>query len=91
MLSLYFSLLCLQNNLNEYYVMINWVQPNLLGTTHEFKLDFSNKIDNGGCCAVFQLLLCSPLVFEMRRTVGTVMKQDSLCKLHAKWRCPACC
>lgn len=48
----------MQNNLNEYYAMINWVTPGLMGTPEEFKTEFADPVQegethffHGGTCA----------------------------------------
>ncbi|KAG2500773.1 hypothetical protein HYH03_001535 [Edaphochlamys debaryana] len=35
----------LQNNLSEYYTMLNWVQPDLLGTPEDFKRNYASVIE----------------------------------------------
>ena len=37
----------LANNLGEYYAMINWVAPNYLGSSAEFKESFQTPIEDG--------------------------------------------
>ncbi|OTF80710.1 transcriptional regulator ATRX-like protein [Euroglyphus maynei] len=37
----------MQNNLEEYYVMVDFVKPSLLGTLQDFRNRFSNPITNG--------------------------------------------
>uniref|UniRef100_A0A7S3QR72 Helicase C-terminal domain-containing protein n=1 Tax=Dunaliella tertiolecta TaxID=3047 RepID=A0A7S3QR72_DUNTE len=37
----------LQNNLNEYYTMIHWVKPDLMGPPSEFAQEFTTVIETG--------------------------------------------
>ena len=37
----------IQNNLNEYFAMVDFVKPKLLGSYNEFKNRFVNPIHNG--------------------------------------------
>lgn len=39
----------MQNNLSEYYCMIDFVQPGLLGSQEDFDYNFRHPIDNGSC------------------------------------------
>lgn len=36
-----------QNNLNEYYAMVDWIKPALLGTMREFNNLYGNPIKDG--------------------------------------------
>jgi transcriptional regulator ATRX len=36
-----------QNALHEYYAMVQWIKPNLLGTAHEFNVIYANPIKDG--------------------------------------------
>jgi hypothetical protein len=63
-----------QNNLNEYYTMINWVQPDLLGTPAVFNHEFTTPIDTGLCSIYF---LVSPVVSY----VGNALTSQE----HAIW------
>ncbi|KAL1501678.1 hypothetical protein ABEB36_006965 [Hypothenemus hampei] len=54
----------LQNNLLEYYYMVNFVKPNLLGTEREYKTNFVNPINNGQ----FEDSTAEDIMFMKKRT-----------------------
>ncbi|CAG9768579.1 unnamed protein product [Ceutorhynchus assimilis] len=54
----------LQNNLLEYYYMVHFVKPNLLGTEKEFKTNFVNPISNGQ----FEDSTADDIMFMKKRT-----------------------
>ncbi|KAJ3333151.1 hypothetical protein HDU76_011068 [Blyttiomyces sp. JEL0837] len=72
----------LQNNLGEYFQMIDFIAPGFLGTEAEFRNRYSNPIANGGfvdstegdkALAKMQLyvlvIIISPLIFRMDQSI----------------------
>lgn len=53
----------LQNSLNEYYAMINWVSPGLMGTDKEFEIEFAHTIQKGESYCLDRRLCLWPLQF----------------------------
>ena len=59
----------LQNNLVEYYVMMSFVKPNLLGSDGEFNNMFNNPITNGQYATITKLF--SNSIFFFQKQVNT--------------------
>ncbi|GAB5371491.1 hypothetical protein AAMO2058_001584400 [Amorphochlora amoebiformis] len=62
----------LQNNLNEYYQMISFVRPGLLGSEKQFRNQFVNPIENGRCADSTQTD-----INKMKRRIYVLIKKTS--------------
>ena len=69
----------MQNNLDEYHCMVDFVRPNLLGTTKEFRNRFANPIRNGENidASEFDVKLMKKRAFILHKTLdGVVQRKD---------------
>ncbi|CAN8012098.1 unnamed protein product, partial [Ixodes pacificus] len=69
----------LQNNLQEYHCMVQFVKPNLLGTKKEFTNRFVNPIANGQCAdsTALDVMLMKKRVHVLHRLLnGCVQRCD---------------
>ena len=56
----------LQNNLMEYWCMVDWVRPNFLGNKTEFSNMFERPIQNGECFIYATEQLFTNMYFKCR-------------------------
>ena len=69
----------MQNNLDEYHVMVDFVRPNLLGTNKEFRNRFANPIRSGESidASAFDVRLMKKRAFILHKTLdGVVQRKD---------------
>eukprot|EP01119_Soliformovum_irregulare_P012823 TRINITY_DN3349_c0_g1_i18.p1 TRINITY_DN3349_c0_g1~~TRINITY_DN3349_c0_g1_i18.p1 ORF type:complete len:923 (-),score=326.02 TRINITY_DN3349_c0_g1_i18:659-3427(-) len=71
----------LQNHLAEYWCMIDWLKPSLLGTISEFRNLFENPIKNGTCLdsTTTDQKLAKRRSFVLSKLLnGVVLRKDSM-------------
>ena len=69
----------MQNNLDEYHCMVDFVRPNLLGTSKEFRNRFANPIRNGESidASAFDVKLMKKRAFILSKQLdGVVQRKD---------------
>lgn len=69
----------MQNNLDEYHCMVDFVRPNLLGTNKEFRNRFANPIRNGESidASDFDVKLMKKRAFILAKSLdGVVQRKD---------------
>ena len=69
----------MQNNLDEYHCMVDFVRPNLLGTSKEFRNRFANPIRNGESidASAFDVKLMKKRAYLLSKQLdGVVQRKD---------------
>ena len=69
----------MQNNLDEYHCMVDFVRPNLLGTSKEFRNRFANPIRNGESidASPFDVKLMKKRAFILSKQLDGVVQRKA--------------
>ena len=73
----------LQNNLEEYLCMVNWVKPRFLGTLEEFRKRFSDPIKQGEskCASTSDVKLMKRRAFILHKKLTPIIDRKDLSTL----------